>query len=190
MKTVPRIESQKDAAAMLRIDPRRLRQMEEGSPWWTADMRTEEGYDVVGIAVAQLSFSTDANEALPAAEKDALKARQLRAETQRAEFLCQEAEVKAWRAMRDKEIELKNILPADVFAQFVRECLGMMRSRLEDLPFQLSRQASAAQKPLVYVPENKIKKPGDAAPLQKMVAKLLADFEEWLSTDPTREELE
>ena len=189
METVPRIESQKEAAAMLRITPRRLRDMETSSPWWVADMRTEEGYDVVGIAVAQLSFSTDANEALPAAEKDALKARQLRAETLRAEFLCQEAEVKAWRAMRDKEIEQKNILPADVFAQFVRECLGMMRSRLDDLPFQLSRQASTAQKPLVYVPEAKIKKPADAAPLQKMIAKLLADFEEWLSTDPTREEV-
>lgn len=175
---------------MLRITPRRLRDMETTSPWWVADLRTEEGYDVVGIAIGQLSYSTDANEALPAAEKDALKARTLRAETQRAEFLCQEAEVKAWRAMRDKEIELKNILPADVFAQFIRECLGMMRSRLDDLPFQLSRQASAAQKPLVYVPENKQKKPSDAAPLQKMVSKLLADFEEWLNTDPTREELE
>ncbi len=188
MEIVPRIESQKDAAAMLRITPRRLRDMETSSPWWTADMRTEEGYDVVGIAVAKLSFSTDANEALPAAEKDALKARQVRAETQRAEFLCQEAEVKAWRAIRDKEIEQKNILPANVYSQFVRECLGMMRSRLEDIPFQLSRQASSAQKPLVFVEEKKIKKPGDAAPLQKMITKLLKDFEEWLSTDPTQEE--
>jgi hypothetical protein len=188
METVPRIESQKDAAAMLRITPRRLRDMETSSPWWVADMRTEEGYDVVGIAVAQLSYSTDANEALPAAEKDALKARQLRAETQRAEFLCQEAEVKAWRAQREKEIEQHNILPADVYSQFIRELLGMLRSRLDDLPYQLARQASAAQKPLIYVPENKQKKSADAAPLQKMIAKLQADVEEWLATDPTREE--
>lgn len=190
MEIVPRIESQKDAAAMLRITPRRLRDMETSSPWWVADMRTDGGYDVVGIAVAQLSYSTDANESLPAAEKDALKARQLRAETLKAEFLAQEAEVKAWRAQKQKELEQGNILPADVYAQFVRELLGMMRSRLDDLPFQLNRQASAAQRPLIYVPENKQKKPSDAAPLQKMIAKLMADVEEWLATDPTSEENE
>jgi len=187
MEIVPRIESQKDAAAMLRITPRRLRDMETSSPWWVADMRTDGGYDVVGIAVAQLSFSTDANEALPAAEKEALKARQLRAETQRAEFQAQEAGVKAWRAEKQKETEQGNILPADVYGQFVRELLGMLRARLDDLPFQLSRQASPAQRALVYVPENKQKKERDASPLQKMIAKLMADVEEWLNTDPTKE---
>lgn len=188
MVTVPRIQSQKDAAAMLRISPRRLRDMETSSPWWIADLRTEEGYDVVGIAVGQLSYSTDANGSLPAAEKDALKARELRAETMRSEFLCQEAEVKAWRANKQKEIEQGNILPADVYGQFVRELLGMLRSRLDDLPFQLSRQASAAQRTLIYVPENKQKKAGDASPLQKMISKLMSDVEEWLATDPTKDE--
>lgn len=188
MEIVPRIQSQKDAAAMMRISPRRLRDMETSSPWWIADMRTEEGYDVVGIAVAQLSYSTDANESMPAAEKEALKARQVRAETLREEYLAQEAEVRAWRAIKQKETEQGNILPADVYGQFVRELLGMLRSRLADLPFQLSRQASAAQKPLVYVAENKQKKPGHAAPLQKMIAKLMGDVEEWLATDPTKDE--
>lgn len=188
MEQVPRISSQKDAAAMLRITPRRLRDMEQSSPWWTADMRTDDGYDVVGIAVAQLSFSTDANEALPQAEKDALKARQLRAETQRAEFLAQEAEVKSWRAQLAKEEEQRNILPADVYAQFVRELLGMIRTRLDDLPFQLSRQASPAQRPLVFVAPAKQKKPSDAAPLQKLIAKLQSDVEEWLNADPTSDD--
>jgi hypothetical protein len=187
MGDVPRIPSQKDAAAMMRITPRRLREIEKESPWWTADMRTEEGYDVVGIAVAQLSYSTDANEALPQAEKDALKARELRAKTQREEFLAMEAEVKAWRAQKQREQEQKNILPFDVYTQFVRELLGMLRSRLDDLPFQLSRQASPAQRSLIYVPEAKQKKPADAAPLQKMIAKLQADLEEWLRTDPQSE---
>lgn len=173
---------------MMRITPRRLRDMEQSSPWWTADMRTAEGYDVVGIAVAQLSYSTDANEALPQAEKDALKARELRAETLRAEFLAQEAEVRAWRAQRQKEEEQKNVLPADVYAQFVRELLGMIRSRLDDLPYQLSRQASPAQRPLIFVPEEKQKKPNDAAPLQKLIAKLQSDIEEWLNADPTSED--
>ena len=188
MDAVPRIQSQKEAAAMLRITPRRLRDMETSSPWWVADMRAEGGYDVVGIAVAQLSYSSDANESLPAAEKEALKARQLRAETLRAEFLATEAGVKAWRAEKMKATEQGNILPADVYGQFVRELLGMMRARLDDLPFQLSRQASVAQKALIYVPETKQKKAGDAAPLQKMIAKLMADVEEWLATDPTQEE--
>lgn len=186
---VLRIVSQKDSAGMLRITPRRLREMESGpAPWWVAGLRTDEGYDVVGIVLAQIGHSTEANGALPAEEKDALKARQLRAETLRAEFLATEAGVKSWRAEKLKETEQGNILPADVYGQFVRELLGMLRSRLDDLPFQLSRQASAAQKLLIYVPEAKQKKAGDAAPLQKMIAKLMADVEEWLATDPTKED--
>lgn len=151
-------------------------------------MRTEAGYDVVSIAVSQISYTSDANDSLPSAEKDALKARQLKAETMRAEFQAAEAGVRAWRAERLKEQELGNILPADVFAQFVRELLGMLRSRLTDLPFQLSRQASPAQRALVYVPEEKQKKHKDAAPLQKMISKLISDVEEWLSADPLAED--
>lgn len=184
METVPRIAVQKEAAAMLRITPRRLRQMEEESPWWTEDMRTEEGFDVVGIAVAQLSYSTDANEAMPAAEKEALKARQIRAKTMKEEFLCKEAEVKAWRAERQKQIDEKNILQVDVYAQFVRELLGMTRTKIEDIPFQLSKRASPTQKPLVYVPPQKIKKPNDAAPLQRMIDKALEEIEEWFKKEP------
>ena len=184
----PRVAMQKEAAAMLRITPRRLREMEESSPWWLPDMRTSEGYDVVQIAVAQLSFSADANDALPAEEKESLKARQLRAETTRAEFQSQEAGVKAWRAERIKEQEQKNILPADVYSQFVRELLGMIRTKLEDIPYQLSRRASPAQKSLVYVSPGKIKKTADAAPLQKMIEKMLIEIEEWFAADPTSEE--
>ncbi len=55
MESVVRVQSEKDAASMLRVTPRRLRQMVE-SPWWTADMFTDEGFDVVAIAVAQVSY--------------------------------------------------------------------------------------------------------------------------------------
>lgn len=151
-------------------------------------MRTEAGYDVVSIAVSQLSYSQDGSDSLPSEEKDALKARQLRAETMRAEFQAAEAGVRAWRAERLKEQEQGNILPADVFAQFVRELLGMLRSRLTDLPFQLSRQASPAQRALVYVPEDKQKRQRGAAPLQKMISKLMSDVEEWLAADPLSED--
>lgn len=56
-QAVPRVISQEAAAAMLRVTPRRLQQLEE-SPWWHSQMRTEDGYDVVAIALAQVSGET------------------------------------------------------------------------------------------------------------------------------------
>ena len=60
----------------------------------------------------------------------------------------------------------------------------MTRTKIEDIPFQLSKRASPAQKPLVYVPPQKIKKPNDAAPLQRMIDKALEEIEEWFRKEP------
>ena len=56
MNDVVRIASAKDAASMLRVSTRRLKDMEEASPWWHADMRTDDGYDVVRIALEILDW--------------------------------------------------------------------------------------------------------------------------------------
>ncbi len=50
---VPRVKRLEKAAAQLRVSPRRLLEMESSVPWWTPSMRTEHGYDVIGIAVAK-----------------------------------------------------------------------------------------------------------------------------------------
>lgn len=58
MQTVPMVKEKK-AAAMLRVSPRRLSEMETDSPWWITGFRTDEGYDVVSIALASFAYAQE-----------------------------------------------------------------------------------------------------------------------------------
>lgn len=177
MSDLPRIRVQKTAAAMLRVSPRRLREMTD-SPWWVSELRTEEGYDVCGIVIAQLSHSGKSTD-------DDLRARRSVAETEKIELQREAEELKVWELQLEKEKALANILPADVYQEFIRELLGMIRGRLDEIPYRLSRRATPAQKKLVYVPEKKIKKESDAAPLQREITKLNRDVQKWLDQAET-----
>lgn len=139
-------------------------------------MRTDDGYDVVSIVRAQYehSGSTDSEE---------LKQRRDRAETEKIEYQRDAEELKAWELLRQKEERLKNILPAAVYQRFLRELLGMLRQRLTDLPFRLQKMVPPAAKKFVWVDERKIKKPNDAAPLQREITKLLDEVQRWLDSD-------
>lgn len=164
--------------------------MEASAPWWEADLRTDSGYDVVAINTAQLSHGSEGGEAMTDEERDQLKARLLRARTAREESRAQSEAIKAWREEAKRSAEQRDILPAEVYSQFVREVLGMWRKKLEALPPELGRRATPEQRPLVYVPPNKIKKPKDASPLQRFIEKMLEEFEQWLNTDPQSEAAE
>lgn len=163
---------QKTAAAMLQVEPRRLRQMED-APWWNDELRTADGYDVCGIVRAQLTHSGSADD-------DDLKQRRAIAQTEREELQRHKAELEVWELERQKEETLGNILPAAVYLEFIRELLGMIRERVAEIPFRVSKYATPKQKPLVYITESKIKKPSDAAPLQREVQKLLDEVQQWL----------
>ena len=169
---LPRVAKQTTAAEMLRITPRRLREM-ESAPWWQPEFRTEDGYAVCDIVRAQYEHSGGTDDA-------DLKARREVAETERAEYERDQHELKAWELARQKAERLRNILPASVYQRFLRELLGMIRQRLTDLPYRLSKSATPAQRKLIYVPEKKIKRPNDAAPLQREITKLLDEIQRWL----------
>lgn len=173
-----RIEKQTDAAEMLRITTRRLREMESlPAPWWTPDLRTEDGYDVCGILIAQYTKAGGTN-------NEQLKRRREIADTEKLELQREAEELKVWELERQKQTNLGRILPADVYQEFVRELLGMIRGRLTEIPYRLSKRASAAVKQLIYVPESQIKKQADASPLQREIQKLLDDVQKWLDGGP------
>lgn len=92
-----------------------------------------------------------------------------------------EAEVRA--LLRKEQQELGNLLPADVWQEFARELLSMIRSRIEDLPEIVADHVPADLRAFVYVPEDD----GEASPLQRAVSKLVADVEEWLTSDQNAE---
>lgn len=179
--------SQKTAAEMLRISPRRLRDMESESEWWSAEFRTDAGYDVVGIARAQMNYQIFERTGQKTESDVELKARQLRAKTAREEAEKELAELKLWQEQVKREEREQKILPADVYAEYSRELLGLIRTTLEDLPYKLSRQASPSVRPFVYVPTEKQKSVKDAAPLQREILKIIENIETWLNADPVAE---
>lgn len=184
MAEIPRIKSQKTAAAMIQITTGRLRQMEiDPAAWWTPDLRTEEGYDVCGIVRSQLQWNSAGS-----GDEDLAK-RKAVAEVERIEFQRNSEELKAWELERQKALNQENILPSDVFAEFTRELLGMIRTSLVDMPADLADHVSRKDRKLFYVPESRQKSERDASPLQKSIRKLLKDIEDWLQQDP-REETE
>ncbi len=109
------------------------------------------------------------------------------AEVEAAEFKRQIEELKAWELQRQKELAQGNILPADVHVEFVRELLGMIRSRIEELPIEVADHVPDSMKPFVFVPEELQKSERDASPLQKSIRKLIADVENWLKQDASEE---
>lgn len=177
MAEIPRIKSQTTAAAMLQLTAARLRQMEKESPWWRPELRTVDGYDVCGVVRAQYEWNSSG------ATDDELRRRKFVAEVEAAEFKRQTEEMKAWELQRQKEKAQDNILPADVYAEFVRELLGMIRTGLEELPESIAEHVAPDVRHLFHVPEDQQKSERDASPLQKGLRRLVADIEKWLQED-------
>lgn len=148
------------------------------SGWWSDDFgNPEDGYDVAAIRAAY-----NDNKELDELEE---QRRQLRLERDQAERDIRLAELRA--KQRAEARELGNTLPADVYAEFVREVLGMMRASIEELPQRFAKECPAKLRPLVWVEPRKVKRERDAGKLQRMCNKIVRDFEKWLTADPEEE---
>ena len=172
-----RVKNQREAAQFLDITPTRLRQMPLDSPWWKPELRTDEGYDVCGIVRAQVSFHANA------AGDDEVKKRLEAAELASAEAKAQADQLKAWNLEKEKQLAEGKILPADLYIEFCRELLGMIRSALEELPESIAEHCPPDVKRWIYVPESEWKSERDASEVQKGIRKLIADIEKWLNED-------
>lgn len=162
-----RIRTQKEAAVILGVARVRLRDWELNSPWWKAEFRTDDGYDIAAIASAQANFH--GNIPLP------VNGENWNERTKKSKAL--QAEMELEERLYEFELKKKNILPADVYASFTRELLGMIRKRLEEIPLKVARHASPAAKAVVYNTKGN-------APLQREIEKLITDVEEWLKESP------
>lgn len=169
---------------MLRVSDRRLREY-AAAPWWRPELRTAQGYDVVAISRAQQSYIAEHfSGALTPEQTRELKSRQLAAKTEREEAERELVQLRLAEARIKSDRQHGNILPADIYAEFCRELLGMIRAGLEDLPYRLSREASPAVRSFVYVPPEKIRSDKDIAPVQREIQKLITAIEGWLKEDP------
>ncbi|MBL8815247.1 MAG: hypothetical protein JNL58_04395 [Planctomyces sp.] len=163
-----RVKSQQQAADMLGVARPRLRDWELNAPWWKPEFRIKPGgYDVAAIAKAQAEFHGKPQAPAPA---DNWVER-----TKKAKAL--EAELELEERLYEFQKKKKNILPADVYASFTRELLGMIRKRLEEIPLKVMRNVAPAAKAAI------INTKGNA-PLQREIEKLITDVEEWLKKSP------
>lgn len=173
MAEIPRVKTQRDAALMLRVTPGRLRQMEIDAPWWRKEFRTDEGYDPCEILRAQYAHNSAAS-----ADSELAK-RKANAEVESAEQKRNQEELRTWEMERAKAQALGNILPADVYQEFIRELLGLIRVSLSELPFDLAMNVPPDIKHLFM-------NDGES-PLEIAIEKLNGRVDEWLKQDPKDE---
>lgn len=165
-----RVPTQKAAAEKLHVARTRLRDWELNAPWWKPEFRTSEGYDIAAIAAAQAEFNCG-RPIVPEGENWSDRSK-------KAKALTDELELK--QRLYEFEKEQGNILPADVYASFTREFLGMVRKRLEEIPLKVSRNCSPSARSVVYNEKGN-------APLQREIEKLITDVTEWLKKGPEEE---
>lgn len=109
----------------------------------------------------------------------------LRDARDQVEIEKREAEVRALH--RKEQMELGNILPADVYVEFCRELLGMIRVSLEELPESIAEHFAPEFRHFFYVPDDQQQSERDASQLQKGIRKLITDIDNWLSENPGEE---
>lgn len=134
--------------------------------WWLPTFYQKGIYDVAAILEARRQNR----------QPDELTAirHEMRVEKERGELEL--LQIQTRQRKRNEARELGQTLPADVYEEFLREWLGLVRDAFESLPFEISQNATPEQLPLVYS-KNK-KRPSK---LQKLVAKKVAKLEQWLA---------
>lgn len=159
-----------EAAEKMGVTARRLYAMKKTSPWWRPEFKTDDGWDVDAMMAAQLAYATQASSSADKGWKD----RENEAKAKIRELELEDLQF-------DADLRRGNILPADVYASYSRELLGMIRKRLEEIPLRVARNASPAGRAVVYNPKGN-------APLQREIEKLITDVEEWLKKPPEGDE--
>jgi hypothetical protein len=144
--------------------------MTKTSPWWRPEFKTAAGWNVAAIMQAQVNWSSQAN--TPSGNN--WKERE-------AEAKAKLKELELERLSIDNERLRGNILEVDVYASFVRELLGMIRSRVSEIPSRVYRNAPPAAKATIQNPKG-------TAPLQREIEKLIIDVEEWLKRTPEEDD--
>ena len=183
-----RVETISDASKFLGISRQRLQEIRRTpAPWWSDELGTDAGFDVVGIAIAQAEWH----------HQEQLK--KLEAEKPRSEFderMQAAALLEAEEAARVKQLDRQkrerleqqaagDLVRVEVVRSLLREALGELRRVLDDLPWVFSQQVDpelAAQCFTVEV--SQAAAVSDLAPLQRAVMKVVEQYQRYLDRVP------
>jgi phage terminase Nu1 subunit (DNA packaging protein) len=173
-----RVKQQAEAAGLLGISPQRLQEMRRLAPWWKPDLSNEQGWDVVGIAVAQCLFHDNKN------DDDGFAQRTRLAELAKVE---EEAAIKRLDRQKRERVEAEaegSLVRVEVVQSLLSEALGELRRLVDDVPFVMSQQVPAEVLPFVYVDETDVKEVSKLSPLQRSLLKVTESYQRWLDRVP------
>jgi len=183
-----RVETVSDAALYLGISRQRLQEMRRApAPWWSGEMVTDAGFDVVGIAIAQAEWH----------HSEQLK--KLEAEKPQSEFderMQAAALLEAEEAARVKQLDRQKrerleqqaageLVRVEVVRSLLREALGELRRVLDDLPWVFSQQVDPKFAEQCFSVEvSQAQAVSDLAPLQRAVMKVVEQYQRYLERVP------
>jgi hypothetical protein len=173
------VKTQGDAAAFLGISPQRLQEMRRlPSPWWQPELSNDEGWDVVGIAVAQCQYHEDR------IDDNSGLLRKQEAELQKVE---EEAQIKRLDRQKRERVEAEAaglLVRVEVVQSLLSEANGELRRLLDDVPFVMSQQVPPEVLPLVYVDESTVDEISKLSLLQRVLLKVTEGYQRWLDRVP------
>jgi len=174
-----RVKTQADAAALLGISPQRLQEMRRiRSPWWKDELCNEDGWDVVGIAVAQCLWHEDKN------DDDGIAVRRQSAELQKLEEEAANKRLDRVKKERAEAIAEGSLVRSEVVRSLLSEALGELRRLIDDVPFVMSQQVPPEFLPLIFVDDSEVKEVSKLAPLQRVLLKVTESYQRWLERVP------
>ncbi len=176
-----RVKTQADAAGLLGLSPQRLQDMRRNAPWWVDDLCNDDGWDVVGIALAQHDHHFGRS------DDDVSVELQKRTAAAKIAELEEVAQIKALERQKRERIEAQESLElvrVAIVQTLLTEALGELRRAIDDVPYVFSQQVPPELQVLVYreVPEGS--PIADLAPLQRIVLKVVEDYQRWLDRVP------
>lgn len=176
-----RIQSRKEVAELFGVTERAVAYWQQEA-WWQPEFRTEEGYDCDAIREARRSTPRAGTGELQEARA------KIRVAREKIDLDIRQAEFR--ERQRKEQQQLGKLLPADVYAEFLRELLGLIRRGLEELPYKTSQEVPPRVRKYFYVDpatNDRRKHPRSPALLQRQVQRLITDIERWLRQDPAEE---
>ena len=177
-----RVQTQGDAAGLLGISPQRLQDMRKVAPWWRPELKNDEGWDVVGIALAQWEYHQE-----PTGD-DLGSELQKRTAAAKISELEETAQIKALERQKRERIEAQEagqLVRVDVVQSLLAEALGELRRQLDDVPYNFAQQCPPEFQSLVWVEELFAQQElSKLAPLQRIMLKVVEDYQRWLDRVP------
>jgi phage terminase Nu1 subunit (DNA packaging protein) len=167
-----RVQTQQEAADLLGISPQRLQDMRRNAPWWRQELGND-GWDVVGIALAQADYHK------PEDDLDLEIARRKKLAV--IEELEESAKVRRLEREKRQRVEAqaaRELVSVVVVTSLLSEALSELRSAIDDVPYVFSREVPPEFVPLVFA--------GDDQPalLQRLIARVVEDYQRWLDRVP------